>query len=62
LVHQLRAAHAHRGGADRKSCLEDYSHYRRGEAAAVASGVENVIGRAPRAVADFARDCAAAFA
>jgi len=42
--------------------LENYAHYRRGEAAVVASGVEDVIGRAPRAFADFARDYAAAFA
>jgi uncharacterized protein YbjT (DUF2867 family) len=38
--------------------LEDYAHYRRGEASAVASGVEDATGTAPRAFADFARDYA----
>ena len=31
--------------------LEDYAHYRRGEAAAVSPAVADVTGRAPRAVA-----------
>lgn len=42
--------------------IEDYAHYRRGEAAAVASGVNDATGRAPRAFAAFARDYAPAFA
>ena len=41
--------------------LEDYAHYRRGEAAAVSPAVMEVTGRAPRDVAQFARDYAAAF-
>jgi uncharacterized protein YbjT (DUF2867 family) len=41
--------------------LEDYAHYRRGEAAAVSSAVADVTGRPPRDVAQFARDYAPAF-
>ena len=41
--------------------LEDYAHYRRGEAAAVFSGVQDVTGQAPRTFATFARDYARAF-
>ena len=41
--------------------LEDYAHYRRGEASAVASAVQDVTGQAPRRFADFARDYAPAF-
>jgi uncharacterized protein YbjT (DUF2867 family) len=41
--------------------LEDYAHYSRGEAAAVLPTVIEVTGRAPRSVADFARDYADAF-
>jgi uncharacterized protein YbjT (DUF2867 family) len=41
--------------------LEDYAHYRRGEASAVASGVQDVTGQAARSFADFARDYAPAF-
>ena len=41
--------------------LEDYAHYRRGEAAAVSSGVQDVTGQAPRTFATFARDYARAF-
>jgi uncharacterized protein YbjT (DUF2867 family) len=41
--------------------LEDYAHYRRGEAAAVSPAVTEVTGRAARDVAQFARDYAAAF-
>jgi hypothetical protein len=41
--------------------LEDYAHYSRGEAAAVLPTVAEVTGRAPRAVAEFARDYADAF-
>jgi uncharacterized protein YbjT (DUF2867 family) len=41
--------------------IEDYAHYRRGEASAVASGVQDATGKAPRTFADFARDYAPAF-
>src|ERR671921_842260 len=41
--------------------LEDYAHYRRGEAAAVTSGVRDAIGKAPRSFDEFARDYAAMF-
>jgi uncharacterized protein YbjT (DUF2867 family) len=41
--------------------LEDYAHYARGEAAAVYPTVEEVTGVAPRDIATFARDHAAAF-
>jgi uncharacterized protein YbjT (DUF2867 family) len=41
--------------------LEDYAHYRRGEAAAVSPAVADVTGRTPRDVAQFARDYASAF-
>ena len=41
--------------------VEDYAHYHRGEAARVASGVQEATGTAPRAFADFARDYASAF-
>jgi uncharacterized protein YbjT (DUF2867 family) len=41
--------------------IEDYAHYRRGEASAVASGVKDATGSDPRSFADFARDYAAAF-
>jgi uncharacterized protein YbjT (DUF2867 family) len=41
--------------------IEDYAHYRRGEASAVASGVQDVTGGAPRSFAEFARDYAQAF-
>jgi uncharacterized protein YbjT (DUF2867 family) len=40
---------------------EDYAHYRRGEAEAVSTAVEDVTGRPPRTFAEFARDNAAAF-
>ena len=36
--------------------IEDYAHYRRGEASAVASGVQDVTGNPPRSFAEFARD------
>lgn len=42
--------------------IEDYAHYDRGEAAAVATGVRDATGTEPRAFATFARDYAAAFA
>jgi uncharacterized protein YbjT (DUF2867 family) len=41
--------------------VEDYAHYRRGEASAVTSGVRDGAGTAPRTFADFARDYAPAF-
>ena len=41
--------------------IEDYAHYRRGEAAAVTSGVEDATGKAPRSFEEFARDYAAMF-
>jgi uncharacterized protein YbjT (DUF2867 family) len=42
--------------------LEDYAHYRRGEAASVSPDVQNVAGTAPHSVDQFASDYAAAFA
>ncbi len=41
--------------------IEDYAHYRRGEAAVIATGIRDATGRAPRAFDDFARDYASAF-
>ena len=41
--------------------VEDYAHYRRGEAASVASGVQDATGQMPRPFAAFARDYASAF-
>ncbi|MGH4022137.1 MAG: SDR family oxidoreductase [Pseudonocardiaceae bacterium] len=41
--------------------LEDYTHYSRGEAADVLPTVAEVTGRAPRTVAEFARDHVDAF-
>ena len=41
--------------------IEDYAHYSRNEASAVASGVEEATGKVPRNFADFARDYVAAF-
>ena len=41
--------------------LEDYAHYRRGEAAAVSSAVTEITGTPPKDVAQFARDYASAF-
>jgi uncharacterized protein YbjT (DUF2867 family) len=41
--------------------IEDYTHYRRGEAAAVTSGVRDAIDKAPRSFEEFARDYAAMF-
>ena len=42
--------------------VEDYAHYRRGEAEAVTTGVRDATGRPPRDFAGFARDYAPAFA
>ena len=41
--------------------LEDYAHYRRGEAASVSSAVADITGRPPRDIQQFARDYAPAF-
>jgi uncharacterized protein YbjT (DUF2867 family) len=41
--------------------IEDYAHYRRNEASAIASGIEDATGKAPRQFKDFARDYATAF-
>jgi uncharacterized protein YbjT (DUF2867 family) len=41
--------------------LEDYAHYRRGEAAEVTTTVADITGRPPRDIGQFARDFAAAF-
>lgn len=41
--------------------IEDYAHYRRGEAATITSGVQDATGKPPRTFAAFARDYAAAF-
>jgi uncharacterized protein YbjT (DUF2867 family) len=41
--------------------VEDYAHYRRGEAAIVMTGVRDATGHSPRSFADFARDYASAF-
>jgi uncharacterized protein YbjT (DUF2867 family) len=41
--------------------IEDYAHYQRGEAAAIANGVEDATGTAPRSFNTFAHDYAAMF-
>ncbi len=41
--------------------LEDYAHYRRQEAAAIAKGVQDAIAQEPRSFKDFAHDYAAMF-
>lgn len=41
--------------------LEDYAHYRRGEAADVTTTVADITGQPPRDIGQFARDYAAAF-
>ena len=41
--------------------IENYAHYRRGEASSVASGVIDATGTAPRSFDDFARDYRQAF-
>ena len=41
--------------------IEDYAHYRRGEAAVIATGVRDATGREPRGFDDFAHDYADAF-
>lgn len=42
--------------------LEDYAHYRRGEAATVSPAIAEVTGAAPHSVGQFAHDYAAVFA
>ena len=41
--------------------IEDYAHYRRGEAAGITSTVKEVTGEAPRSFREFAHDHKAAF-
>lgn len=41
--------------------LEDYEHYRHGEAATVTTAVADITGRPPRDISQFARDYAEAF-
>ena len=41
--------------------IEDYAHYRRGEASTIATGVHDATGTPPRSFHDFARDYALAF-
>jgi uncharacterized protein YbjT (DUF2867 family) len=41
--------------------IEDYAHYRRGEASAIAAGVQDATGTAPHSFEDFARDYAPVF-
>ena len=41
--------------------IEDYAHYRRGEAATIANVVRNVTGQPPRSFSAFARDYGQAF-
>jgi uncharacterized protein YbjT (DUF2867 family) len=41
--------------------IEDYAHYRRGEASAVSTAVEDVTGQAPRSFREFAQDYRRAF-
>jgi hypothetical protein len=41
--------------------VEDYAHYRRGEASAVSRTVQNVTGLSPRTFRDFADDYRHAF-
>jgi hypothetical protein len=42
--------------------LEDYAHYRRGEAAAVSPAIAEITGTAPGSIEQFARNYTAAFA
>ncbi|HEY8187749.1 MAG TPA: SDR family oxidoreductase [Pyrinomonadaceae bacterium] len=41
--------------------IEDYAHYRRGEAASISSGIHDATGMQPKSFDDFARDYAPAF-
>ena len=42
--------------------LEDYAHYRRGEAATVSPAIAEITGTTPRSIEQFAHDYTAAFA
>jgi uncharacterized protein YbjT (DUF2867 family) len=55
----LRAMHMPDWQAD--GLIEDYAHYRRGEASGVSSAVQEVTGEAPHRFAEFARDYKTAF-
>jgi uncharacterized protein YbjT (DUF2867 family) len=55
----LRGIHMPDWQAD--GLIEDYAHYRRGEASAVSSAVEEATGKAPRPFAEFAHDYKTAF-
>lgn len=54
-------AHAGLPAWQAEGLVEDYAHYRRGEAAAIRSGVRDATGALPRTFNDFASDYAAAF-
>lgn len=60
---QMRAALSSIGFPDWQAdgLLEDYAHYSRNEAAAVASGVQEATGQAPRSFAEFTKDYLPAF-
>lgn len=44
-----------------KGLLEDYAHYRRGEASTVTTAVSDITGRPPINIGQFARDYAEVF-
>lgn len=48
-------------GWQAEGLIEDYAHYRRGEAATLSSSVQDVTGKPPRSFATFARDYAPIF-
>jgi uncharacterized protein YbjT (DUF2867 family) len=56
---ELRGLHMPDWQAD--GLIEDYAHYRRGEAAGISSAVVEATGQAPRTFREFARDYKAAF-
>ena len=60
---QMRAALLEAGMPEWQAdgLLEDYAHYRRGEASAVASGVKDATSRSPRPFSEFAADYAESF-
>ena len=59
----MREALLHAGFPEwqKEGLIEDYAHYRRGEAATVASGLQEATGKSPGTFDDFARDYAPAF-
>lgn len=59
----MRAALVQQGTLERQAdgLVEEFAIYRRGEASEVASGVQDALGRSPRAFAEFARDYAPQF-